>query len=59
MLFCLCKKIRLAVAVLKAAVDFTRECWTAVLLPFGMFVVSVVYFIIWMLSSIYLVACGT
>lgn len=55
----LCKKIRLAVAVLRASIDFIKDVPGIMIVPFFLFGVKVVYFMVWMFSSLFLIACGT
>lgn len=58
MLICLCNKIRLAIAVMKAAADFTEDVKAAPLVPFVMFAITICFFVFWVFSSSYLLACG-
>lgn len=59
LLACYFKRIHLAVAVIKAAADFTRDVCEAVLVPIAMFAVMVGFFIYWVFTVSSLLTCGT
>lgn len=50
-IICLFNKINLAIAVLKAAADFTRDVWQALFIPIIMFVFISIFFIFWVIIS--------
>jgi len=51
-IICLCSKINLAIAVLKAAADFTREVCQAIFVPIGLFIVTLAFISFWLYMSI-------
>ena len=55
---CLCGKINLAIAVLKAAADFSRDVCQAIFVPIGLFVVILAFFAFWIYISIYIYSSG-
>lgn len=59
MIMCYYKRIHLAVAVIKAAADFTRDVCEATLVPLGIFGVMIGFFLFWIYSTTYLLASGT
>ena len=59
MLICLCSKIRIALAVMRAAADFTNDVVTAELVPLGVLIVTVRFFVFWVFSCTYLIGCAT
>lgn len=58
LIVCFAKKIELAIMVMKAAADFTRDVCEATIVPIFMFAFMVGFFIFWVFSSSYLLACG-
>jgi hypothetical protein len=50
---CLFKKVSLAIAVMKAAADFTRQVCEAALVPLVMFATIVGFFVFWLAISMY------
>lgn len=49
----------MAIAVLKAAADFTRDVWLVVTVPLGIFGVMIGFLIFWVYSTTYLLSYGT
>ncbi|CAD8075354.1 unnamed protein product [Paramecium sonneborni] len=58
-LFCFYKRIYLAIAVIKAAADFTRDVWQVVIVPLCIFGVMIGFLIFWIYSTTYLLSYGT
>ena len=54
----LCSKIRLAIAVMKAASDFTNTIRSADILPFGVLIICIGFFMFWIYCTTYLLACA-
>ena len=54
----MCKRIRLAIAVLKSGTLYMRDVWVALLVPPFFFVISVGLYIYWMLATLYLYSAG-
>ncbi|CAD8074823.1 unnamed protein product [Paramecium primaurelia] len=59
MLGCYYKRIYLAIAVIKAAADFTRDVWQVVIVPLSIFGVMIAFLIFWIYSTTYLMSYGS
>ena len=57
--FCLRKRIELAVAVMKSATIFIEDLWSILLVPIVMFAICVGIFAFWVLALVYLYTSGT
>ncbi|KAM3144620.1 hypothetical protein pb186bvf_003227 [Paramecium bursaria] len=59
LVICFRNKIELAVSVLKAAADFTKDVWEAIFVPLAVFGIVIVFLVYWLFSSTYILATGT
>jgi choline transporter-like protein 2/4/5 len=57
-ILCLIKRIKLAVAIMKTASDFTRSVWEVLLVPLVMFLLAGAVFTFWMFVTLYLYSSG-
>jgi len=55
---CLFNRIRLAIAIIKAASDFVKDTWAVFLVPPMAILVLVAFYIYWGITSVYLASCG-
>lgn len=59
LIICFRNKIELAVSVLRAAADFTKDVWEAIFVPLAVFGIVIVFLVYWLFSSTYILATGT
>lgn len=59
LVICFRNKIELAISVLKAAADFTKDVWEAIFVPLTVFGIVILFLVYWLFSSTYILATGT
>ncbi|KAL4476085.1 hypothetical protein ABPG74_009818 [Tetrahymena malaccensis] len=55
---CFFNKIKRAVAIMKAASDFTRDVWQSFIVPVIMFILICGFFVFWIIISLYIYSSG-
>jgi len=53
LLICVIKKVALAIAVMKAAADFTRDVWEAAFVPLGVYGFIIGFIVYWVYVTLY------